>query len=523
MFRHTNPGLFMSSPYPFSRLGLLVLLPVLLTGCPAQKLFHEGQDLEARGKDYSAADKYLDALDTNPKLKKPREALGTVAEAAYKEKLEIAQGHEQQANYPDALAEYRKIRQLLDRLKSEDLITFDVIDARTKIGEMENAAAEQQYKIGEAALQARRWEAAVAGYTESQRFKDGYKDTADKVALAQYSWGDDEFTAARHRSAAEHYLLATQSAGPGFKDAAKKAGNIYAALGHHFIGADRCRQAVKDLRRAAPLVTSEAIAADTAKAEECAITPVAILPFENPTGQTLAGMALGDTISDGIGSWVSGHVSEFVHLVDRSALDQILAEQGLSATGVASGSTSKLRGVRYLVVGKITQVRSDKPAMTNASRTVAGKLAYDCQKTKNDGTTYNGTCYNEVQLSYVEHAQTESVVLVGSVKVVDVKTGEQIAAAALEGRATDAIKYADGFMYAGTNNPAVVEGNQGGVNVSNEVAALAKSRTTLKDEGELTKAVLERVVGTAADVVVKAVDIEKEATDPSTLVIASVK
>jgi len=513
----------MPLPRSLSRYGIALLLPLLLSGCAAVKLYHEGQDLEESGKEYPAANKYLDALHQNEKLKKPREALTAIAEAAYDEKLKLAQDYEGTERYPDALKEYRALVKYLDRLKDENALTFAVIDANAKVGDMQNAAAEQQYKLAETALQAHQWDAAITSYTSAQGFKAGYKDTADKVALAQYSWGDDELTARRHRSAAEHYVKATESAGSGYKDAGQKAGGIYAALGHYFIGADRCRQAVKDLRVAAQLMGPSAVATDAAAADGCAITTVAILPFENPTGQTVAGMALGDALADQTAAKVSRGASEFVHLMERGALDALLAEQGMSAQAVAGGSTSRLTGVRYLVLGKLTQVRMQRAQPTVSTLTSTAVIPYDCPKTNSKGETYQGTCNQDVTVAYRRHDAQESLTIAGSLRVVDVKTGAQLAAPSLSASLADRISYAEGFAVNGSSVTVVRRGFNGGTQVPDDVLELSEARSMLVDEGQLVQQALDKMSGDAAQAVLRSVDIEQQATDPSTLTLAGVK
>ena len=48
-------------------------------------------------------------------------------------------------------------------------------------------------------------------------------------------------------------------------------------------------------------------------------------------------------------------------MVERGALDAIFAEQNLSAQGLTAGRTSSIQGVRYLVIGKLTQVQVTQP------------------------------------------------------------------------------------------------------------------------------------------------------------------
>jgi len=242
-----------------------------------------------------------------------------------------------------------------------------------------------------------------------------------------------------------------------------------------------------------------------------------VLPFDNPTGTNLAGMALSETLSDSVSAKVREDSSEFVRLVERAALDQVLAEQGLTTSGVASGTVGKVRGVRYLVLGRLTQVRAERPSPTATRKTIAGQEPYPCQRQMSDGRVIDATCWRDINVSYVEHAARVSVRIAGSVKVVDTKTGEQVAAAELEGSQTDSVAYADSFTRTGNGQPVDYEP----LNLTNEFRRLAKARQVLKDEGELLPAVLQKITETAAEAVEGVVDVEKTATDPAKLVLVA--
>ena len=500
-------------------LGVALAL-ALLPGCPATKLYKEGLDLEEAGKEFKAADRYLDALDTNENHKKAMEALRAVAEEAYREELAVAEGFEKDAKYPAALDAYRLLDTYLDRVRGVDALDFSAINTNEKIGEMQDASAFARYKNGEERLAARDWEGAVEEYEAAQSFRPRFKDTAEKVAIAQYGWAESELSSNKYRSAAKHFSLAVDSGGPGFKDAAKRSGALYLALGRHFIKADRCRSAVRDLRHARDLGAEGDVLTDLQTAEACAVTPVAFLPFENPTGVGLAGMALGDTLADQAAANVKAKASEFVRIMERSALDAILAEQGISSSGLAGGGKSNVKGVRYLVLGKLTQVRlvTNKPKATKV--TFETRQAYDCQKTSSDGKAYAGTCYQDVKLSYSDHKADISLDIVGSLRVVDVLTGEQLAAPSVQSTAKDAIHYADNFEDAAGNGVAIAKrGRTGGIEVDGSYIELSEARTSLKDEGELANQVVADIAKQAAEATLKVVDVERKAVDPTSLAI----
>jgi tetratricopeptide (TPR) repeat protein len=214
----------------------------------------EGKEYDESGKEYKAAQKYIAALEINENHRKAALALAAVAEDAYKEKLALAETAEHAGDFARALTEYRELQGYIKDLEAFDVLGFSPINTRSKIEEMANAAAEDRYKKAEAHFANRAWEDAITEYKAAQGFKDGYKDTAQKIASASYSWAEDDLKTNRFRAAAEHFREAAESGGAGYKDATYRAGTIYAALGRHFISADRCRQSVRDLRQAQSLL-----------------------------------------------------------------------------------------------------------------------------------------------------------------------------------------------------------------------------------------------------------------------------
>jgi len=501
----------------------LLLLALQLSGCAALKLYQEGVKLEEAGRYYGAAKRYVAALDINPDHKKAREALLLVAERAYEEKLGLAVDEEQNEAFAGALDEYQELDEFLRDLGRHDAADFSVVNVGEKIEEMANAAAEERYRAAENYLGQGKWEQAIGAYGAALSFKRGYKDCEAKIALAYYSWGDELEGAKYWRHAAQTFGKAVDHGGQGYKDASSRAGSLYLALGRYFIGADRCRQAVSDLRQARKYVSDGQVGEVLAEAEECAVTPVAVLPFENPTGTNVAGMALADTVSDATASVVRQDASEFVRMVERSALDQILSEQGLSAAGLATGSTSKVRGVRYLVLGKLTQVRFDHPGFSSQGKRAAGSNPYRCQKQGYDGKPYETWCWNQVSVDYQEHTGRIGLRVVGSVRVVDVKTGEQLATASLEAVSEDSAHFADSFSVGGMGVAVGRWENTSGVGVPDDVYALSQGKSNLKDEGQIASDVVTTLSEDAARAVLKVVDVEREARDPSDLVLVAVQ
>lgn len=506
-------------PTRTAALALLVLLVPFLTGMTAQRMWKDGTRLEEQGSYYAAALKYLDALDKNHRHKKAGQSIVAVAERAYQQKLEIAVTYEGDERFPDALEEYEALSRLLDRLEGVSAKNFATIDVRAKIGEMSDASAEQQYKGGKSAMERGDWSKSISYFKAAQSFRRGYKDTQELIATARYSWADEDLGKRRYRDAADRFVRSADDMGSaGFKDAAERAAGIYASMGRYFLDNMACRLAISDFNRASRLASHPRLAEWSEEAESCAVTPVAVLPFENPTGRSVAGMALGDILSDQVGGKVGDQASRFVRLIERGALDQILAEQGLSQAGITTGGSSKIQGVRYLVIGKLTQVRFDNPGLRRESKSTVGTKPYSCTKTRSNGDSYQGTCHSEVRVDYVEIQGSIGIQIAGSVKVVDVLSGEQLVSQPIEAVANDAVHYIESPTVGGNTVQLTMWQHNDGIGVRDrDLRQMAEARRDLADEGSLASSVVDYLSTQAAGAAVDVIDIDDNLADPDEL------
>ena len=171
------------------------------------------------------------------------------------------------------------------------------------------------------------------------------------------------------------------------------------------------------------------------QARSAGVKRMAILGFEDVGGQAAAYGALMETITDNIISNVFSdpEAREFLEIISRDQLEKIMAEQNLSYTGRFDertvASIGGVAGVHELVVGQITQIIYKRPTpkrrTSQRSRTIkvpSGTEEYVNRK----GETKTRTKYRNQRVSaQFTHTQVESsVTIIGSYKILDVKTGE---------------------------------------------------------------------------------------------------
>ena len=169
------------------------------------------------------------------------------------------------------------------------------------------------------------------------------------------------------------------------------------------------------------------------QARNAGVKRIAILTFEDKTGRGYSYGALSETITDNIISSVLNdpEATEFLAIVSRNQLEQVMAEQDLSFTERFNAETvasiGKVLGVHEIVVGQLTQIVYT-PAQTkrktwDRQTTIRKKTGTERYIDKN-GKTQRRDKYSRVKVSArVTHYQVESSVsIVGSYKILDAQT-----------------------------------------------------------------------------------------------------
>ena len=162
---------------------------------------------------------------------------------------------------------------------------------------------------------------------------------------------------------------------------------------------------------------------------------MAILTFEDKSGEARAYGALNETITDNIISNVLNDTTatEFLAIISRDQLERIMSEQNLSFTGRFDAQSvagiGAVAGVHELVIGQITQIiyTPARPKQTRWDResTIRKKTGTE-RYVDNEGNTKTRAKYSNVRVSArVTRTQVESSVsIIGSYEIVDVKTAE---------------------------------------------------------------------------------------------------
>lgn len=194
-------------------------------------------------------------------------------------------------------------------------------------------------------------------------------------------------------------------------------------------GIENNKAAAKEFKKAMGYVAGYRDSAQ--KYEEARVagtTRVAIIPFENKSGRTQYG-AVGEFITDQVVSKLfdDKQAMEFMEIIDREQLEVVLQEQKLGASGVLDDNTlvelGKILGVQEILTGRITQIISDRAAVTRENQQVKRTVKVKVGEKKNsEGKTVPLMKDKEVSAVLTLSRKTAGARMSGSYKILDVQT-----------------------------------------------------------------------------------------------------
>lgn len=175
------------------------------------------------------------------------------------------------------------------------------------------------------------------------------------------------------------------------------------------------------------------------QARKAAVQRVAVVPFENKSGKGHLG-AVEETLADMLTA--SLVASEFVDVISRAELEQVLAEQKLELSGVIDDNTAvevgKILGVNYIITGKITQIATNNPSTQVRSiqdskqitiyadtgeEVTTGAAVVNMIGTLAGGETRK-TREKTVNALVTEYTQIATAKISGSYKLIDIETAQ---------------------------------------------------------------------------------------------------
>ena len=188
--------------------GLIFLAVMSLIGCAAKQAISDGDEARERGNLFAAANHYLDALDEKPGHDEALSKLSQVGPQAYEQKLELAEGFEDQGNLKSALQEYEQVQRYIQRLRRHSALTFTPINIEEAIQTASTGVARRHYQRAEAFFDDGQYEQAVRQYNQALEYTQPYKDAVEKIAESYYRMATRAAEAGRYRHGARTYMEA---------------------------------------------------------------------------------------------------------------------------------------------------------------------------------------------------------------------------------------------------------------------------------------------------------------------------
>ena len=159
-------------------------------------------------------------------------------------------------------------------------------------------------------------------------------------------------------------------------------------------------------------------------------TRIAILPFANKSGKNKYG-SIGENVSSSIRSALlnDSEIIEFVNIIDRQQIDQIIEEQKLSQSGLVDSESSleigKLLGVHQIISGEVTFLAASKPNHIKNTQRYTKEVAIGTETyTDDDGKEKTRNIYGEVKATVTVHSISASAQVQASYQVLHAETAE---------------------------------------------------------------------------------------------------
>ncbi|HEX9916241.1 MAG TPA: CsgG/HfaB family protein [candidate division Zixibacteria bacterium] len=184
------------------------------------------------------------------------------------------------------------------------------------------------------------------------------------------------------------------------------------------------------------------------KSHRAALKRIAIIPFENKSGKDWYG-ALSELITDEITSDImnDSSVMEFLEIVSRDQLEEIMREQDLGLSGIIDEQTAvelgKVLSVHEIVTGQITQIISAPERTTRSKGKQTARVVIGTEKYKDgEGKTRERNVYGDVHADVTYYTKAASASISGSYRIIDVRTAEVKKSQSITGKYEFKHKYA---------------------------------------------------------------------------------
>lgn len=196
------------------------------------------------------------------------------------------------------------------------------------------------------------------------------------------------------------------------------------------------KQAAKEFKKVEEFVRGyKDVTTRYEQARSAGVKRMAILTFEDKSNKAHRYGGILETITDNIVTAVGNDQDavEFLEIISREELQQVMSEQNLSYTGRFDPSSvadiGQVAGVHELLIGQITQIIYTPPNPKSEVQTRKGTISEFIGKEKyidENGKERERNKFRDVKVSerITYHKVSSSARIIGSYRIIDVKTGK---------------------------------------------------------------------------------------------------
>lgn len=479
-----------------------MLLLLSLLACLPPSAHQVGLDLVAEGQTPEAVTYWLDAHDARDEDRSRHlDSAREHAADACSQLLDEAREHEAQGHMEEARRAYDRLEGFGDRLATYGVTGCLPDDLDDERGDVVAALASSHVQDGERALHDGDAARAIAAFEAALELVPGDRDATRELAGAHLGAGIG-LVEERPAEALRHLERAAEL---GAGEAAHRwAAAVLEAQGRAYIHRGACRRAAQALTGATqhdPTAVRDELLAE---ARRCARLDLIPVPAEDMSATDERSIAFGPAFSDALESALRAEATDWVRLIDPVSPQ---AERARDPAEVAQRP-----GRTYWVRSRITQASVDAVPATAGERVAEGTTLILCDAEGTPWPQGNHTCPARAPVRYQESVEARVVRLVGSVRLTDALTGEQVLTAPLEVELRREARRAEAFTLVTSGAEAVVSDTPdlGVVALEPELLVLRQAPEPLPPVSRVRAEAAAALAQAAAAEVLAAVDLTRD-------------
>jgi tetratricopeptide (TPR) repeat protein len=477
------------------------MLAGLMFGCVGcATTYSRGRKIAEQGKFEEASRYWMAALDEDELAKGPRKGLDQYASSAVWVYMEIAEEHETEQRFEQAIATYGQALSMADALVIYDIDPgLDREELGALIVDIEDRLTAYRYGQGVAAAERREFDSAIAWWDQARDVRPEYSDTTERIGAAHREAGHDALAAQQYPDALDEFSKA-MTWGQGSETRAWFDVTSI-ALGRYYLSHGACRSAFELFNAVRATADDSALDESIASATDCARVEVVVSRFERTEGGPMADLDVAAVVTDAVTESIRANASPYLRIVDP-----LLAED-----------VPNTFGHRYSVRGRLTQVQYGRSEAVTLPMATDGTLKVSCPPLDGYGDYSDELCDETVTLTADLTTAEVNLGLIGSVRVSDPRTGELMTTRSLDHRTNETTRTRSVFRLDGTRVATGEAATESIYAVDPNLLSISTTASTLPDDATLLHLAAQGLAQSAAEAILTIIDVQPETAPPRNL------